>query len=81
MSVPLTPGVFQLGSELVDVEVDDTVRQALDDLKAGALDPLEILDRRVLDEVDVAGEKRRDPRPWLEIGLKVTFAQCGARPQ
>ena len=47
---------------LVDMQIDDAVRQALDDLEAGLLDAVEVLDRRRLDQVDVAREQRGDAR-------------------
>ena len=50
--------------------------------KPAALDAVEILDRRVLDDVDVAGEKRRDPRGLRSrSAASVTFFQCGCSPQ
>src|SRR5712691_169753 len=45
------------------MQIDDAVRERLLDLEARiGLDALEVLDRNVLDEIDVAREQRRHPR-------------------
>ena len=49
--------------EIVEMQVDHAVREALHHLEVGILlDPGEILDRHVLDQVDVARQQRRDAR-------------------
>ena len=59
-SVPATPGGRLV--DIVEMQVDDAVGEAFHDLEAGWLDPREVLDRHVLDQVDVAGQQRRDAR-------------------
>src|SRR3546814_1793676 len=51
---------------LIHVQVDDAVGQALGDLEALGLDALEVLQRRIVDHVDVAGQQRS--HAWAVAG-------------
>ena len=62
----LPPGAATPGAgvvEIVEMQIDHAVRQRLHHLEARVgLDARQILDRDVLDQVDVAGEQRGDAR-------------------